>query len=133
MASRNFVNREQAIRINEEGKQMAVAVGEKFMVIPLEPEAYKNKQGRIVRANLRMHINNHISNPGLTPCELPGKTEAVTASVAANEILTPDQIDALDTLTGETDIDLSKEKVADVAKAIGVKISRAQIDLYLAR
>lgn len=135
--SRKLISRAQAQAIadNPNTETMAVPVGDKFLEIPKMPEAYKTPDGRIIRANSRMHINNHISSMGLIPCDLP-KPEpkpAPAAMVVAEEGLLSDaMIEALDELKAQ-DIDIESEKVGDLTKALGMRISKAQVQQYVLR
>ena len=139
-----FITEAQADEINRnpDSTHMAIRVGEKWARIPKMPEAYKNSDGRIVRASLRLHISNYISNLGLTPCELPKKKVAEPAPAPAEQgegenaaagLLSADLVEKLDGLVAEG-VDLESESLKDIASAIGVtRVTKAQLQQYLAR
>lgn len=132
MSTRRFITEAQANQVAARGENMAVKVGEKWLEIPKMPPAYRNKQGRVVRANMRMHINNHISNMGLIPCELPNKNTAAKGEAKAKEpdLLSPDMIEKLQKAVAEG-VDLESESLKDISEFVGMKVSGAQRDQFL--
>ncbi len=133
MPTKKLISKAEANRINSnpDSTTTAVQVGEKWMEIPFMPEAYKNNQGRIVRANMRMHINNHISNMGLQPCKLP-KKDSISSRPLETAIISEELSAKLDDLV-EDGIDVENEKVGELSKLTGEKVTKALVQQYLSR
>lgn len=129
---RNLKTKAEALQEVERsgGELLAVPVGEKYAVIPQMPKFYRTKNGRVIRANMRMHINNHISSMKLEPLdEMPdAKPKEPTKE---DDVLSAEVVEALDKLA-EEGFDLASEKLKDISDVAGIKITGAMRDQYLA-
>ena len=142
MAKHSFISEIDANRINNDAgdNRIAIKVGEKWSVIPAMPDFYQTPDGRVVRANVRMHFNNCTGRGRLTPLSkeqyaemLKPKSEPAskTATIGGSDLLSADLIVKLDELVSEG-IELEEQSLKELATLAGVsRISTEQRTAYL--